>query len=48
MKQISSSIPDDLREELEKIAQDKKRSISWVVREILQDYIDNQVKTKKE
>jgi predicted transcriptional regulator len=40
MKQISASIPDDLKEKLEELAKEKERSVSWVIREILQSYFD--------
>lgn len=38
MKQISASIPDDLKEKLEELAKEKERSVSWLIREILQNY----------
>lgn len=44
MKQISASIPDDLRQKLEELAQEQNRSVSWMIREILQNYF----KDKKE
>jgi len=48
MKQIGVSLPDDLRKELEKIAQEKERSVSWIVRDIVQRYFDNRVECNKE
>lgn len=41
MKQISASIPDDLKEKLEELAKEKERSVSWMIREILQNYFEN-------
>lgn len=38
MKQIGVSVPDELREKLEELAKKEERSISWIVREILQNY----------
>ena len=48
MKQIGVSLPDDLRKELEKIAQEKERSVSWIVRDIIQQYFDSRVECSKE
>ncbi len=41
MKQISASIPDDLKEKIEELAKEKERSVSWMIREILQNYFEN-------
>lgn len=40
MKQISASIPDDLKQKLEELAKEKERSVSWMIREILQNYFE--------
>ena len=40
MKQISASIPDDLKQKLEELAKEKERSVSWIIREILQSYFE--------
>lgn len=43
MKQIGVSISDELKKELEKLAREENRSVSWIAREILQNYIDSRV-----
>lgn len=48
MKQIGVSLPDDLRGELEKLAQEEERSVSWIVRDIVQRYFDDKVECDKE
>ena len=48
MKQIGVSLPDDLRGELEKLAQKEERSVSWIVRDIVQRYFDDKVECDKE
>ena len=48
MKQIGVSLPDDLRGELERLAQKEERSVSWIVRDIIQRYFNNRVESDKE
>lgn len=39
-KTISVIVSDEMRAELEKIAAEEERNLSWVVRKALQQYID--------
>jgi predicted transcriptional regulator len=48
MKQIGVSVPDELKEKLEELAKEKERSMSWVIRDILQNYIDSRAVCCKE
>jgi predicted transcriptional regulator len=38
MKQIGVSVSDDLKAKLAELAKEKERSVSWVAREILEEY----------
>ena len=38
MVRISISIPEDLKNKLDETAQERDRSVSWIAREIIQDY----------
>lgn len=47
MKQIGVSVSDELKKKLEEIACEKERSVSYIAREILQNYVDQRVKCEK-
>ena len=40
MAQINVRIPDEMKEELDKIAVEEERKVSWVVRKAIQQYLD--------
>ncbi len=40
MVRITTSIPEDIKMKLENIAEEEDRSISWVVRELLQEILE--------
>ena len=48
MAQICVAVPDELKKELEDIAKKEDRKLSYVVRKVLQDYLDGRVETRKE
>ena len=39
MARISVIIPDDMKEQIDKVAAEQERNLSWVVRKALEDYI---------
>lgn len=38
MVRISISIPEELKDQLEETAKEQNRGVSWIAREIIQDY----------
>ena len=48
MAQICVAVPDELKKELEDIAKKEDRKLSYVVRKVLQDYLDGRVEPNKE
>ena len=41
MRQVSVSITDETKARLEEIAKEKERSVSWVLRDMIQQYLDS-------
>lgn len=48
MVRITITIPEEMKADLEKEAKEQDRSVSWMVREIIQRYFDNKVECVKE
>lgn len=48
MARIGIIIPDEMRDQLEEIAQEQDRNLSWIVRKALQQYIDGQQRCQAE
>ena len=47
MAQLSIRVPDEMKEELERIATEDRRSVAFVVKEAIQKYLDS-VEVKEE
>ena len=41
MAQLSIRVPDEMKEELERIATEDRRSVAFVVKEAIQKYLDS-------
>lgn len=41
MIQVSVSLPEEVKEKIDKIAQEEKRSSSWILREIILEGLKN-------
>ena len=48
MAQLSVRVPDEMKAQLEKIALADKRSVAFVVKEAIQQFLDGQVECQKE
>ena len=42
MARINIIVPDELRQEVEKVAAEQDRNISWVVRKAIEEYLKKQ------
>lgn len=42
MARINIIVPDELRQEIEKVAAEQDRNISWVVRKAIEEYLKKQ------
>lgn len=40
MAQLCIVVPDEMKKDLEKIAQKEERKLSFIVRKVLQDFLD--------
>jgi predicted DNA-binding protein len=41
MAQLSIRVPDEMKEELEKIAKEERRSVAFIVKEAIQQYLNS-------
>lgn len=48
MAQLSVRIPDEMKKQLEQIALADSRSVAFVVKKAIQQYLDGQVECQKE
>ena len=48
MKQLSIRIPDEIKESLEKVASADQRSVSFIVKEAITQYLEKIEKLNKE
>ena len=48
MAQLSIRVPDEMKEELEKIAKEERRSVAFIVKEAIQQYLNSIIVREEE
>jgi predicted transcriptional regulator len=47
MAKICVILPDEVKEEIDKVAKEQDRNLSWVVRKAIEEYLSEQSKDKE-